>query len=161
MRASALAHWRAGALAGVVAGVVATAAQLLLWLAFTDALPALLFRDARLAAAIVLGETTLARPDDDAAVLLMATIVHFALSIVYGIAIGAIVQRMRAAASIAAGAAAGAGLFFVNMYGFTAAWPWFEAARDPITFAAHVVFGTTAALASRRLARRSERTPLP
>jgi hypothetical protein len=32
-------------------------------------------------------------------------------------------------------------LYGVNMYGFTAAFAWFEACRDWITLAAHLVFG--------------------
>ena len=39
-------------LAGIVAGVVSTLVQVVLWVALTDAFPATLFRDARLAAAI-------------------------------------------------------------------------------------------------------------
>ena len=159
MHASARVGGGAGALAGIVAGVVATIAQVLLWLAFTDALPAIFVRDARMAAAIVLGEGALSRPDDDPAVLAVATIVHFALSIAYGVAIGCGVHRLRLATSIVAGGALGAALFAVNMFGFTRLWPWFEAARDGITFVAHLVFGVTAAWTYHALTRIRERNP--
>src|SRR5437867_9815930 len=77
--------WRAAALAGVVAGVAATALQIVLWLLFTDAFPAILFRDTRLAAAIVLGPSVLAPAGSlPWPVLLVAALVHFTLSIVYG-----------------------------------------------------------------------------
>ena len=38
--------------AGIAAAVLATIAEIVLWLVFTDALPGILFRDARFAAAI-------------------------------------------------------------------------------------------------------------
>jgi hypothetical protein len=46
---------RAIAVSGMAAGIVSTLLQLALWALFTDALPGILFRDARLAAALVLG----------------------------------------------------------------------------------------------------------
>ena len=50
------------------------------------------------------------------------------------------------------GAGFGAGLYVVNLYGFTAVFPWFAEVRDWVTFAAHVVFGVTAAVTYRALA---------
>lgn len=57
-----------------------------------------------------------------------------------------------------AGAAFGLCLYAVNMYGFTAVFPWFEGTRDGITVATHAAFGMVAAgvyrmLWWRRLAR--------
>ena len=53
---------RAAVWAGVTAGVGSALAQVLLWLAFTDAFPRALFRDARLTAAILLGQGVLLSP---------------------------------------------------------------------------------------------------
>lgn len=145
---------RAAVLAGIVAGIVSTAAQVALWLAFTDALPGILFRDARLAAAIVMGPDVLASDGDAAVVMVVATIVHFSLSITYGLTLGILVSRLRGRAAPAVGAAFGVALFVLNMFGFTAVFPWFTAARDPITLAAHVVFGASAAGVYRATARR-------
>lgn len=147
---------RAAVLAGIAAGIVSTVAQVALWLAFTDALPEILFRDARLAAAIVMGTGVLAPAPggDAAAVMAVATLVHFALSIAYGLALGSLVARLRGRAAPAVGAAFGVALFVLNMFGFTAVFPWFTAARDPITLAAHVVFGVSAAGVYRATARR-------
>ncbi len=132
---------------------MSTAAQVLLWAALTDALPEILFRDARLAAAIVMDPAVLTAPAG-ATVMLVATLVHFALSIAYGLALCALVERLRWRAWLAVGAAFGAALFGINMYGFTALFPWFAAARDPITLAAHVVFGLAAVAAYRAAGRR-------
>jgi hypothetical protein len=150
---------RAGVCAGVAAGIVATLAQVFLWIAFTEAFPAVLVRDVRLTAAIVLGPGAL----DPAAVAdrqtwIIATLVHFSLSIAYGIVLAAAIHKLGLAASLLAGALFGLAVYTLNMYGFTRLFPWFEAARDPITIAAHLVFGVTAALVYRRVADRGFRS---
>ncbi|WP_332674442.1 sodium:proline symporter [Aromatoleum sp.] len=137
---------RPAVLAGIAAGVVSTVAQVALWLVFTDAFPDILFRDARFAAATVLGRGVLPPPASfDLVVTLAATVVHFALSIAYGLVLATGIGSLGLGASVVAGAAFGIALFIVNMYGFTAVFPWFAAARDAITLAAHVVFGVSAA----------------
>lgn len=146
---------RSAVLAGIAAGVVSTVAQVALWLSFTDAFPEILFRDARLAAAIVLGRDVLPPPASfDMVVMLVATVVHFALSIAYGLVLAVGLGALGIGASLVAGAAFGIALFVVNMYGFTAVFPWFAAARDAITVAAHVVFGVTAAAVYHALSKR-------
>lgn len=137
----------AAAWAGVAAGVISTVAQLALWALFTDALPGILLRDTRLAAAIVLGPDVLPSPAGgfDLFVLSVATVVHFALSIAYGLALAALIRGAGALPPLVVGALFGAALFALNMYGFTLAFPWFDVARDWITFAAHLVFGISAA----------------
>jgi hypothetical protein len=45
-------------------------------------------------------------------------------------------------------------LYAINMYGFTAIFPWFAASRDKITLTAHIAFGVVAAGAYRIAARR-------
>ncbi|NMG53776.1 sodium:proline symporter [Aromatoleum aromaticum] len=145
----------AGTIAGIVAGIVATVAQLALWWIFSDALPAILFRDARLAAAIVMGPGVLPPPATfDVVVMLVATVVHFALSIMYGVVLAPLVATLDARRVLPAGSVFGLALFVLNMYGFTLVFPWFDAARDWITAAAHVVFGATAAAVCRHLSTR-------
>jgi hypothetical protein len=129
--------------------------EVVLWWAFTDALPGILFRDARFAAAIVMGRGVLAPAATfDGSVMLAATVVHFALSIVYGLILAAAISRLGPLSSFLAGAAFGLLLYAVNLYGFTTLFPWFEATRDAVTVAAHVAFGTVAAGAYRALAYR-------
>jgi hypothetical protein len=77
--------------------------------------------------------------------MLVATLVHFVLSIAYGMALSPLISRLRTAPSLLAGAAFGLCLYGINMYGFTAVLPWFEAARDWITVVTHGVFGVAAA----------------
>ena len=135
-----------GVCAGVIAGIVATGVQIALWSVFTDAFPAILFRDARFAAAIVMGRgvlpptATITWP-----VMLVATAVHFALSIAYGLTLSPLISRLRMLPSLLAGVAFGLLLYGVNMYGFTTVFPWFEATRDWITLATHMSFGAATA----------------
>jgi hypothetical protein len=138
--------WSAALFAGVAAGILATLVQLALWSVFTDALPTILFRDARFTAAIVMGRAVLPPPESfDWPVMLVATLLHFALSVAYGLILARLIARLGLMLSLVVGAAFGVFVYAVNMYGFTIVFPWFEAARDWITVAAHLVFGVAAA----------------
>ena len=140
------ANLSAAVCAGIAAGILATVVQIALWSVFADALPTILFRDARFAAAIVLGRGVLPPPASfNGPVMFVATVVHFALSTTYGMALSPLISRLRTVPSLLAGAAFGLCLYGINMYGFTAVFPWFEANRDWITLATHVVFGVAAA----------------
>jgi hypothetical protein len=135
-------HWRSAALAGIAAGVVATLAQIALWWLSSEPLPAILLRDARLTAAIIMGREVLPPPATfDWSVTLIATLVHFALSIAYALALSVFISRLGTPLSLLAGAVFGLSLYAINMYGFTFVFPWFAAARDWITAATHVIFG--------------------
>ncbi len=135
-------HWRSAALAGIASGIVATVAQIALWWAASQPLPAILFRDARLTAAIVMGREVLPPPATFAwSIMLVATLVHFALSIAYGLTLSVFISRLSTTLALGMGAAFGACLYAGNMYGFTFVFPWFAAARDWITAVTHVIFG--------------------
>jgi hypothetical protein len=139
-------NWSAAVYAGVIAGILATVVQIALWSVFTDAFPAILFRDARFAAAIVMGRGVLP-PTASLTwpVMLVATAVHFALSIAYGLTLPLLISRLRTLPSLVAGVAFGLLLYGVNMYGFTTVFPWFEATRDWITLVTHMSFGVAVA----------------
>lgn len=126
-----------------------------LWALFTDAFPAALFRDARLTAAILMGRDVLPPPASfDPWIMLVAACIHFSLSIVYGVMVAIITSRTAAGIAISIGAGFGASLYVVNLYGFTAIFPWFAEVRGWITLAAHIVFGATAAATYKALERR-------
>lgn len=132
--------------AGIAAGVIATVVQLLLWWAFWDVLPAIFYRDVRLAAAILLGRTILPPPVSfDGLAFVAASVVHFSLSVVCSFILAAAIARRGMRTSLLIGAVFGLLLYVVNMYGFTHLFPWFEIARDWITLVTHVVFGLAAA----------------
>jgi hypothetical protein len=134
----------------LAAATLSTAVQVALWWLAGEDAAALLLRDARLAAAIVLGPSVLPPPAGfDAGVMAAATAVHFALSIVYAAIVGRLVDGRPAGIALALGAAFGAALYVVNMHGVTWVYPWFAAARGGITAIAHVAFGVVAAAAWR------------
>jgi uncharacterized protein YndB with AHSA1/START domain len=140
------AAWAHAAAAGIAAGTVATVAQMALWRLAAWPLREMLWRDTRLAAAIVMGRGVLPPPETfDWTILGAASAVHTALSIVYGLVLAPLVMRLNLGLALAAGALFGLLLYGVNMYGFTAVFPWFEASRDWITMMAHLVFGITLA----------------
>ena len=127
--------------AAAAAATISTLVQIALWIAFTDAFPAILARDARLAAALVLGNRVLPPPATfDAAVMLAALFVHTALSLAYAAVLAGLVEGRSISLATIIGAAFGAALYPVNMYVFTAVFPWFAVTRDWITAAAHVAF---------------------
>jgi hypothetical protein len=140
----------ADAVAGLVAGLVAAVAELALWIGCTTEFPEILWRDVGYAAAIVLGPTVLLPPAVATSTLLVAGGVHFALSAIYGLIYGRLSHQRRW--TPLHGAAFGLTLFLINMYGFTAVYPWFAADRDWITAIAHLVFGVTLALCLTRRA---------
>lgn len=127
---------------GVGAGVVATVAQLVLWWLAEMPLPDTLFRDARLTAALVMGTRVLPPPSTAQwDILLVATLIHFALSIAYALIPVRWAGRLRTGPALIAGALYGLAIYGVNLHGFTLIFPWFAVARDWVTLVAHLVFG--------------------
>jgi hypothetical protein len=143
-----------GLYAGVCAGIVASAGQVLLWSAFGPEAPWLLLRDARLTAAILMGPGILVGPPAfDATVLVVATVIHFGLSIAYGIAF--VFAMLRTDRVWLSGVLFGIAIYAVNLHGFVLLFPWFTEARDWIAFAAHLLFGASLSGAYAWLARRA------
>lgn len=138
--------WIRAAAAGIAAGVVATVVQVILWWAFTDDLPWILYRDARLTAAIVMGPSVLPPPSTfDMKVMIVATGIHTGLSVAYSLILVFAIHRLPMREALLAGLVFGLILYVVNMYGVTVMFPWFSEVRDWITVAAHVVFGISVA----------------
>jgi hypothetical protein len=132
----------AGVTAGLFAGVVATAVQMLLWWLLARPVFETLLRDARLTAAIVIGQSVLPPPNTlQWGIMLVATLIHFALSIAYGLIFARWLGRLRGMPSLLAGGGFGMVVYVANLYGFTAFFPWFAVARDGITALTHLVFG--------------------
>lgn len=142
--------------AAIAAGVASTLIQILLWWGFTDASPwSLLSRDARLTAAVVMGRKVL--PPSvafDPAVWLAAALIHFALSIAYAAILAPLILDVETGVGMIVGAAFGAAIYVVNLYGFTAIFPWFVLVRGWITLTAHVAFGVTLAGVGKALGER-------
>jgi hypothetical protein len=118
-------------IAGVFTGTLATAVEILLWWGFGFGALDMLFRDARFAAAIILGRGVLPPPSIfDWRVMFAATLVHFTLSIAYAGLLDALIRRFSLEASIVLGALFGSFLYVVNMCEFMFVFPWFVATWD-------------------------------
>jgi hypothetical protein len=151
-RINYLSGWRAMIWAGVMAGIASTLIEIMLWLIFTDDFPAILYRDARLTAAMVLGSSVLSPAATfDVGVMLMATLIHFMISITCAVLLALFTARLDIIPAPLAGIGFGIALYVVNLYGFTAIFPWFAQTRGWITLIAHGVFGLTAILVYRWL----------
>ena len=137
--------------AALAAGIASTLAQLGLWWLAGEPAVALLLRDARLTAALVLGHEVLPPPAGfDLAVMLVASLIHFGLSLLYAALLFPF-RRARLVAALFIGSGFGTVLYAMNLHGFTLLFPWFVEARGGITFVAHLVFGMSAMETLRRL----------
>lgn len=146
--------------AGLLAGGLATVVQIILW--WLAALPVMetLWRDTRLTAAIVLGADALTAPHTAPwTLMLVATLIHFTLSGIYGLVLARFINRLPVDRALLAGGLFGAALYAVNLYGFTLFFPWFAVTRDWITALTHVAFGML--LAGGYVMLRSFRSSLP
>ncbi len=102
------------------------------------------FGPPRMMAAIVMGPDVLPPPASfDLTIMSVGLLVHLALSIVLAILWGFIHSNLGLSRWVAVLVAAGFGLlvYFVNFYGFTALFPWFEMARGTVSAVAHAIFG--------------------
>jgi uncharacterized protein YndB with AHSA1/START domain len=127
---------------GIGAGILATVVQIALWQLAGMPVLETLFRDARLTAALLMGPGVLPPPSTARwDILLVASLIHFALSIIYALAPALLAARLPAGQAIVAGALYGLGIYVVNLYGFTTLFPWFSVARDWVTLVTHLVFG--------------------
>jgi uncharacterized membrane protein YagU involved in acid resistance len=148
--------WSAAVWAGMIAGVVFLMMEMILVATVGGESP---WGPPRMMAAMVMGQEVLPPPATfDFAVVMVAMIVHFVLSIIYGFILAWAIANwtMGLGAAIAVGAVFGLALYLINFYIFTPLmFPWFAMARNMITISAHIVFGLVlgwayVALASRR-----------
>lgn len=133
--------------AGLIAGMVFLVMEMVL---ITIAGGGSAWAPPRMMAAIAMGSDVLPGPDNpptfDLGIVLVGMAVHFVLSVALAIVLGAGLGMIGAGTgtAVALGAAFGLLVYFVNFYGFTALFPWFENARNWITIASHLVFGAAA-----------------
>jgi hypothetical protein len=127
---------------GLGAGVLATMAQVALWWLAGIPLLETFYRDAYLTAALAMGAGILPPPSTpQLSILLVAALIHFALSVVYALIPAHLVGRLRTGPALFSGALYGLAIYGVNLYGFIALFPWFALVRDWMTLVTHLVFG--------------------
>lgn len=151
-------HWqgidiRAALLAGIIAGIV-DEALLVAGLALQGEG---FWTASRMTAAIVMGEGVLPPPATfDLAVIIVATLVHFGLSIIYALIIAWFVRKSGWNAGLLIGVAAGFAIYVFNFYLVAPfMFPWWIEMRGLVPTLIHPVFGVTAAAAYMWLRNRS------
>lgn len=146
--------WKSAAWAGVIAGAVFMMLEMLMVWLLQGQSP---WGPPRMMAAMLMGKEVLPPPADFSFVAIaMAMMIHFPLSIVYGLILGWAVRRLDMTAAVLAGAAFGLiAVYLVNFYLIAPLmFPWFVEARNWISLVAHVVFGAVLAGAYVALCRR-------
>jgi hypothetical protein len=148
--------WTAAAVAGFAAGAVLMVLDLIWSAIFAPHGP---WRTSHMIAPIFLGADTLpvAAYPFSVLVVSIALAAHYALGILFGLMLGAVMAQLRLDASpvraSGTGVVFGVLLYLLNFGIGPAIFPWLADLRGADTLAAHVVFGATAALLYWRLKR--------
>jgi uncharacterized membrane protein YagU involved in acid resistance len=133
--------WSAAVGAGIIAGIVFMMAEMLMVWAFLGQSP---WGPPRMIAAMALGNEVLPPPATfDWGIMMTAMMVHFPLSIIYGLILGWVVHSMGSGMATLTGAVFGlVAVYLVNFYVIApAAFPWFTNAQNWVSLVAHVIFG--------------------
>ncbi|MFZ2648504.1 MAG: hypothetical protein WA210_00225 [Burkholderiaceae bacterium] len=155
--------WGAAVVSGFAAGAVLMVLELA-WAALIGSNGP--WRISQLVAALTLGAGPLQGSPFtfDAGVVAMALATHYLLGVAFGMVLGYVLAGFHYDTSIAAmlliGAIFGLLLYLIDFHALTHVFPWFTELRGWTTLAAHLVFGTSAAVLYWKLARRRV-DPLP
>lgn len=128
--------------AGLIAGTIA--------FALMEAFAVLVYDEpawklVRMMAAIVRGPAALAPQDEgDAAIAAIGFGTHYALSLLYALALAGVMRGVPRDLGPIVGFCFGVALYFANLHGFTRIFPWFVEMRTVDTLVAHAVFGMMA-----------------
>ncbi len=130
---------RAALLASLIAGLVYLVVQIVMAVWLFGSTPWVVLR---WQAAILLGEGVLPPPAGFASLpILVGLLLHFALSVLYGLLIAFIIHRGGLLVGIVGGGLVGLALYALNFYTFTILFPWFFAIRNWLIILGHVLFG--------------------
>jgi uncharacterized membrane protein YagU involved in acid resistance len=138
--------WSAAAWAGVIAGIVFMMLEMGMVRLFMGESP---WAPPRMIAAMALGKEVLPPPDTyapfDMKIMMMAMLIHFPLSIAYGLAVGWLVHRLDWVGGLLIGALFGIAIYVGNFYLVAPVmFPWFQMAQTWISALAHTIFGVVA-----------------
>ena len=133
--------------AGIIAGLIFMMLEMIMVPLFMDGSP---WGPPRMIGAIALGKDVLPPPATfDFVVVMVAVVVHLALSVIYAIILAWIISVAKTSfwVSILIGAVFGFVLYLVNFYLLTGIFPWFANARNWVSVFTHIIFGIGAAWA--------------
>ena len=125
--------------AAIIAGVVFMMLEMIMVPVFMGGSP---WGPPRMIAAIGIGKEVLPPPATfDAAIMMVAMLIHFGLSVILAFLFAFIARGRAIGMAVGLGAVFGLIVYFVNFYGMTAVFPWFAMARGWIGIFAHIVYG--------------------
>ena len=132
-------RWSAAVASGLAAGTALLALLVALGVFLYDESP---WKIPRMVAATLRGEAAL-QPEGafDPVLVALGLVLHYALSVLYALALAGVVADFRRWFVPWAGLAFGIALYFVNFHGFTALFSWFTEMRTVDTLLAHALFG--------------------
>lgn len=138
---------RPNAAAALMAGAVAGAVVLLLLQLMAIAVyDESVWKLPRMMATLVRGPGVLDNDDEfEAGIVGVGILLHFALALLYALALSCLVADTPRHHATLLGLATGVALYFANFHGFTAVFPWFAPYRTIDTFVAHALFGVMVA----------------
>lgn len=147
--------WKAAIWAGIIAGIVFMMLEMVLVGTIGGQSP---WGPPRMIAAMAMGKEVLPPPATfDIGIMMVAMMIHFVLSIIFGVILGWVISRwgLSLTASIISGTIFGLLAYFINFYGMTAIFPWFAMARGGISIFAHAMYGLVLGWAYHAIADRS------
>ncbi|MGH2536328.1 MAG: hypothetical protein ACRDHL_02920 [Candidatus Promineifilaceae bacterium] len=137
-----LLDWRAAIWAGLIAGAVLLIVLLVGYPLFTGGSPVIVLR---YISSLLLGdEVLLPGEGSDAAVVVVALIVHFVLSVLFTLLLAFIIYRWELVIGILGGALYGLALYAINFFLLTNVFDWFAPARSLPFALALVLYGAVA-----------------
>jgi hypothetical protein len=147
-----LPNWRAVAISGILAGAV----LLLLASILVVATGGNVWGPFRMVAAIALGKSVFVQPTSfDAAMVVVALAVHFALAVAFAIVLSVLMVAFNFDSSLGiaslTGAVFGLIIYVANFYGMTAAFDWFLETRTWTNCGLHIVYGLIVAISYTRI----------
>lgn len=136
-------RWGKGAVAGVIAGALFLAVEMVLLKVFGGGN---IWVPLRLSASITLGNRAVATSTPFTFdIFFIGMMMHFLLSILYTVVLGMLIHNLKPAAAILAGAGFGLLMYLFHFYGLTAFYPWVANSRSWIVVVGHLLFGMSAA----------------
>jgi uncharacterized membrane protein YagU involved in acid resistance len=132
--------WKAAVWAGLIAGAVFMMVEMLMVMFFMGQSP---WGPPRMIAAMIMGKGVLPPPGSfDMGIVTTAMMIHFALSVVYGLVFGWIVHRLSGVNATLIGAVFGLAIYFINFHLIAPVmFPWFTMAQNWVSVVAHLIFG--------------------
>lgn len=137
-----------GVYAGLIAGLFFLVIQMLLMALYLKASPWL---PPRMVSAMILGKGVLEHQNFNLGIVLLAGIIHFAVSIIYSLILVLLIRYQSLATGTIIGVVFGLVLYFIHFYGFALLFPWFNEGRNVVNAFAHMVFGGVAGFVFKEL----------